>query len=315
MNRRVPMIMALATALMGCQPASPPSGQYVGYVEAEWRHLAAPASGWVTTLQVDEGDRISQGDILITLDSEAEVAALNEAKARVEQRLAEARNIETGARSAEILALEARLDEARARLTKAERDRDRILPLVAQGLEPRSTGEQLTADADAAKALVSALSEDIEVASLAGRPEAQSAADAQIRAARSAHAAARYTHAKRTLRAPADGRVERVILREGEFAAAGAPIVSIAPDDARKVRFFLPQSALPGIALGDVIQIHADGQAQHERARISYIASDAEFTPPVIYSKDERQKLVFLVEADLPPETSLKPGLPVDVRL
>jgi HlyD family secretion protein len=108
--------------------------------------------------------------------------------------------------------------------------------------------------------------------------------------------------------------VEEEFLDVGEYATAGAPVLAILPRDGLKVRFFVPQAELPGLALGHQVSVWADGLEQPVSAPISYIAPDAEFTPPVIYSKEARAKLVFLVEAELPAGTGLPPGLPVEVR-
>ena len=143
----------------------------------------------------------------------------------------------------------------------------------------------------------------------------QAAALAAADAAEAARAEAAWRLDQRTVKSDVSGRVEQVYRRQGEFVAAGAQIVSILPPDAAKVRFFVPQAAVAGLAPGDIALVRADGRDAAIRAEISFIAGEAEFTPPVIYSAGARDKLVFLVEARLPADAALAPGLPVDVSL
>lgn len=304
---------ALAAATLAACSGKPAEEPNIGYVEADWRYVAAPQSGWIVQQSVAEGDRIAAGDMLFRLDTTNEEAALAEADARVRQAGAEAQNIETGARAPEIRALQARLREAEARLSLLVADRDRILPLVQSGVVSRSRGDQIGADVLAAEAAVDAIRQDIAVARLSGRPAAREAAGAAAESVRAARESAAYRLSQRTVTAQLSGRVEEVLLQPGEYATQGQAVLAVLPDDGLKVRFFVPQADLPGIAVGQTVGIVADGLTAPVRATVSNIATDAEFTPPVIYARGTRDKLVFLVEADLEAGTSLRPGLPVEV--
>jgi HlyD family secretion protein len=121
--------------------------------------------------------------------------------------------------------------------------------------------------------------------------------------------------ARRRVVSPVTGTVQQVYFRPGEVVAAGRPIVSLLPPSNLKVRFFVPETALAHIAYGDVVNVKCDGCAGGLNARVTFISGSAEFTPPVIYSLDERAKLVFLIEA-LPNEPGkLRVGQPIDVML
>src|SRR5690606_6284180 len=99
-----------------------------------------------------------------------------------------------------------------------------------------------------------------------------------------------------------------------EVVVAGQPVVEILPPENLRVRFYLPQPALAGIALGKRVTVACDGCPPDLTAQVSFISPEAEFTPPVIFSREERAKLGFLVEArPLDPRGVLKPGLPVGV--
>jgi HlyD family secretion protein len=120
---------------------------------------------------------------------------------------------------------------------------------------------------------------------------------------------------RRKMASPVTGTVQQVYYRPGEMVPAGRPIVALLPPGNLKVRFYVPEAMLPRLAYGDVIKVNCDGCAADITARISFIASSAEFTPPVIYSRDERSKLVFLIEALPDKPEALRVGQPIDVAL
>ena len=114
---------------------------------------------------------------------------------------------------------------------------------------------------------------------------------------------------------PVTGTVQQVYFRPGEMVPAGRPVLSLLPPGNIKVRFYVPEAALPGIAYGDEINVACDGCASGLTARVSFIAKQSEFAPPVIYSLEERAKLVFLIEALPEKPSELRVGQPVDVTL
>jgi HlyD family secretion protein len=112
------------------------------------------------------------------------------------------------------------------------------------------------------------------------------------------------------------GRVTDTLFARGDWVPSGAPVVSLLPPGNVKVRFFVPETQLGTVSVGQKVAVSCDGCAPIS-ATVSFIAPQAEYTPPVIYSKESRSKLVFLVEAKPAPEDALKlhPGQPVDVAL
>jgi HlyD family secretion protein len=121
--------------------------------------------------------------------------------------------------------------------------------------------------------------------------------------------------ARRSIKSPVTGTVQQVYFRPGEVVTASRPIVALLPPGNMKVRFFVPEATLPRIAYGDAVTVRCDGCSGDLTAKVSFISKTAEFTPPVIYSLEERAKLVFLVEA-LPTEpANMRVGQPVDVLL
>lgn len=305
--------LAALLALAGCaEPAE--TDVFTGYVEAELVYVAAPESGWLETAPPEEGVEVAAGETLFQLDDDAQQAALEEARQKLRQASAEARDLEKGARQEEIDALEAQKAEAEAALALARRERDRWASLTARGVASEAKRDQTKADYEAAEARLTRVEAEIAAARLAGREAKREAAEAAREAAKAAVDQAEWRLDQRAVTARVAGRVEQVLLHRGEFAAAGAPALSILPPDALKLRFFVPEAMLSRMRLGaEVAATNDDGLA--ERAKISFIAREAEFTPPVIFSEQNRAKLVFMIEARLPKETRLRPGQPVDVRL
>ena len=114
--------------------------------------------------------------------------------------------------------------------------------------------------------------------------------------------------------APSAGRIEEVFYQRGEYAAANQPVVALIPDDRITVRFFVPEGAVAAYQAGRQVRFRCDGCADGLVATISYVSPRPEFTPPIIYSREARDRLVFMVEARPANGAALVPGLPVDVE-
>lgn len=152
------------------------------------------------------------------------------------------------------------------------------------------------------------------VKTAAGTQKALEDAEAALRTAQARLNSSQTRLARRKVAAPVTGAVQQVYYRPGEMVPAGRPVVSILPPGNIKVRLFVPETSLPKIALGDPVQVTCDG-CTPVTARVSFIARSAEYTPPVIYSLEERNKLVFMIEARADNPEGLRVGQPVDVRL
>src|SRR6476659_4730177 len=131
----------------------------------------------------------------------------------------------------------------------------------------------------------------------------------------------RLTHAQwnfdqKKQAAPQAGLVYDTLFRQGEWVAAGKPVVVLLPPQNIKVRAFVPQTRVGSIQYGDPVQVMVDGVGKPFVGKVSYISPRAEYTPPVIYSRESREKLVFMIESVFDPEISvnLHPGQPVDVE-
>lgn len=220
-----------------------------GWVEADLIFVSPDEQGRVEEMKVAEGDSVTKGDLLFTLDADLQNADLGVAEAAY---------------------------------TAAKLNFER-----AQNLLKTETGTQKAFDDTYA---------------------AYRDAEAKLNAART-------RLDRRSAFSPVAGNVHQIYFRPGETVPAGKPVIALLPPGNIKLRFFVAEKMLPRIAIGDAVEILCDGCAAPVPARITFISRSAEFTPPVIYSREERHKLVYLVEARPDQAEALRVGQPIDVVL
>jgi HlyD family secretion protein len=148
----------------------------------------------------------------------------------------------------------------------------------------------------------------------AGTQKTLEDAEAALRTAQARLNSSQTRLARRQVHSPVSGSVQQLYFRVGELVLAGKPIMALLPPSNLKVRFFVKEAILPRLKLGDTVAISCDGCEPGIEAKISFIARSFEFTPPVIYSMEERSKLVFLIEARTDRTDQLRVGQPVSVR-
>jgi HlyD family secretion protein len=221
-------------------------------------------------------------------------------------------NLTTGSRAAEIDVIRASLLKAEADLGLARETAARSGKLFAEGLTPQAKYDADRAALASAEAAVAQFQAQLKVAELPARDAQQAQAEANLVAARADVDKARADLLARKVVAPVGGRVERLYYTAGEVAGAGAPVLALLPAGALKIKFYVAEAERGQFALGDEVAVSCNGCATTLRARVSYFASDPQFTPPVIYSRDERSRLSFLTEATLKGD-GLLPGQPVTI--
>lgn len=288
------------------------SSGYVGYLEADYVYVAPAAGGRLVDLAVKEGEPIAVGDMLFTQDDAQQQALLTAAEARKESAQANLDNLTTGSRALEIDVIRASLAKAQSDLALAQTTLARSEKLLATGTITQARVDQDRATVASAQAQVDQLTAQVGVAELPARNAQQVAAEANLVAAEADASRAQLDLRDRQTMAPVSGHIERLFYSSGETAVAGTPVVSILPDGALKARFFVPETDRSALAVGGVVQVGCDGCTSMS-AKITYFASEPQTTPPVIYSREERSRLVYLVEAELDAPGDLRPGQPVTV--
>ena len=292
-------------------------GVVPGYLEADLVLVGSEKNGRIESLAVQEGDTVAKGDLVFTLESSEQEAELATRKARLaeaEARLADARAALQRPREIEVL--QSALVQAKAMQTKSQLNLDRVRSLYDKGGVSKAQLDDAIAQHDSNEASVDEARRRIEAANLPGRSGVIEAAAAAVTEARSALDEAQKSLAKRKVLAPAAGSVEEVYFRPGEVVNAGQAVVSLLPPGNLKVRFFVPETDRAALRTGETVAVSCDGCPSGLTATVRFISRDAEFTPPVIFSREQRRKLVFLVEAHPDERTAeLTAGQPVSVTL
>lgn len=300
--------------LAGC--SSQDSNRAQGYVEGEFVYVASPLAGALESLYVQRGDQVMAGDRLFALDSSPEKALKDEAERRLAQARANLEDAKKGKRPSEIEAMEAQLGQARASLTFSEKEFERQQSLAQTGARAMQDLDRARSTRDQDRQRVAQLEADLETARLGSRSDQILAAEANVRALEASLSKAQWDLSQKRQNAPRAGIIFDTLFREGEWVAAGRPVVVLLPPENIKVRAFVPQTLVGTIHVGDRVAVNVDGVAKPFVGRVSFISPKAEYTPPVIYSQESRDKLVFMIEAVFDPKISmnLHPGQPVDVK-
>ncbi|WP_246523547.1 HlyD family secretion protein [Neoroseomonas eburnea] len=313
MRRAVRPALLLALVLLGCDGKR--ADEFQGYVDAEYLRIAAPEAGWITGIAVAKGARVAAGAPLFTLDATRETAAAEEARASLAQARSELADREKGSRPEEIAAIEAQLAEAEATLVLARLTLERQEALARAQVAAVARLDEARAAAEQAQARRDRIRAELAVARLPAREDRVATARAAVEMAEAALAQAEWRLAQRSVASPAAGLIDDVLRRPGEWVPASGIVISLLPPDATKVVFFVPEARRATLHQGDRVALACTGCPDGLIARISRIASEAEYTPPVIYSRETRAKLVWRMEAviDAVPGAPT-PGQPVTVR-
>ncbi|MGH8210026.1 MAG: HlyD family secretion protein [Steroidobacteraceae bacterium] len=303
------------TLLVGCSHRD--ESVYQGYVEGEFVYLGSSQSGTLAQLSVTRGQTIDASAPVFSLESEDEAAALRQAQQQLAAARAQLADLQTGKRPPEVDVTRAQLVQAVANAHKAALQLTRDESQFSAGGIAKAQLDDSRANAESTAAQLDELSNQVRVAQLPGRMQQIGAQAAQVEAAAASVAQAQWKLDQKRVSSPAQGLVYDTLYRIGEWVQAGSPVVQMLPPQNVKVRFFVPETIVGTLAPGRALTIHCDGCAADVRAKITYISHEAEYTPPVIYSNENRAKLVFLVEAH--PSTAdavkLRPGQPVAVSL
>jgi HlyD family secretion protein len=278
---------------------------FTGYVVADDIYMTSPVAGTLASVAVVRGQRVAAGTPLFQVDPTERAAGTEQARAQISANRSQVSQQQSAL-------AKAREDLAAAQADAAKQGAQLKRMTAAQAEKPGSVAQvdidQVRAGYDAALRRA-----DAARAQLGSASAAIDAAQAQVRGAQAGLTTAQRQLSELAPVAPSAGRIEDVMFKPGETVPANVPVVSIVPDGQVKVRFFVPQALVNAYKPGRKVAIACDGCAAGMTATVAFVASEPEYTPPVIYSLDARQKLVFMVEALPSSPRALVPGQPIDV--
>lgn len=284
-----------------------------GYVEGEYVAVTPLATARIVDVAAHSGDRVAKGAVLASVDDADARIALAAAEAALGRAESELANLEEGSRAAELAVVEATAVSARANAGRTEREAARQKRLLQERASSQAQYDAAEAAAAMAAAAVSEAEARLAVARLPARAHQIEAARAAVREAAANRDTARWMLGQRRLLAPSGGTVTDIVRHAGEIAGPAMPVLTFLPDGAIKLRLYVEEGDLSSIDADTKLAVSCDG-CPSLSAVVTYVADEAEFTPPVIYSRDARQKLVYRVEARPEAGTRLKPGQIVEVR-
>ncbi|MGQ0622367.1 MAG: HlyD family secretion protein [Panacagrimonas sp.] len=302
-------------ALTGC--ADPHRESITGYVEAIYVRPGPASAGRLTSLAVERGSIVEAGQPLFALDAERERAAVDEAQHRLDSQKARLADLDKGRRPEERAVIGAQLEQAEAQLRLSKASAARQTALSARSLVSADVLDAARTTEARDRARVAELKRQLDVAGLAGRADVLEAARQDVATAQAQTAQAQWALAQKSVVSSAAGSIEDIYFRPGEFVGAGVPVLALLPPGNRRLRFFVPQDRLASFVPGGAVLARCDGCGEPLSAKIRFIASEAEFAPPVLFDRNQRARLVYRVEALPSPEDALRlhPGQPVDVSL
>jgi HlyD family secretion protein len=286
-----------------------------GHVEATQVRIAAKTPGTLAALRVDEGDRVAAGQALAEVDTVDVRLALDAARAERLQADAELRLRLAGSRAEDIAEARAQVARAEADLDGAEKDLVRMQGLLAAGSGTEKSRDDARVRRDAASAALTAARERSRKTEAGSRPEEIDAARARVAAADARIAQLEQQVKDASLLSPVAGIVTEKVAEQGELLARGAAVLVVTDLADAWLTVYVAEPDLARIRLGQAAEVRTD-DGQTREGKVTFIASQAEFTPKNVQTRDERVKLVFKVKVGLPNQDGLfKPGMPAEARL
>ena len=315
--RFTPIALAAATALSIAGCAHKHANAWQGYIEGKFVYVSSPEGGRLDHLSVTRGETIDVGHPLFQLDSEPEADEVRQAEQLLQNSRSRLADLQTGKRPAEVDVTRAQLMQALA----GKKQADQIL--ASDEAQYRAGGIAQTdlinarAAAESSGAKVQELEASLAVDALPARAQQIKAQQEQVAADRATLADAEWKLEQKQIASPRQGLVFDTLYSRGEWVAAGNPVVELLPPENLEIHFFVLEPVMGKLRVGQSVGVNCDGCAAGLSAVITFISPQNEYTSPVIYSNQNRSKLVFMVIAKPTAQKAagLHPGQPVEVVL
>lgn len=310
------LALALVSAflLSGCEKAASSNPRWQGYVEADYVYVASPIGGQLAALKVSRGGVVKEGDALFSLDSRDEAAKLAAGASLLTQAQATLDDMRKGKRPEEIAALEEVSRQAKAVKDLADTEFLRASALIKSNAIPVKDYDSANYTRMESIARLAETTANLTIARLGSRDDQIRAWESYCSSLKSNVDALKWAFDQKSQAAPKGGRVFDTFYREGEYVAASMAVVALIPPENVRIRFFVGETQISSMKAGGRVSYKLDG-SEAKGATICYISPQVEYTPPVIYSRESRAKLVFMVEArpDAADAPNLNIGVPLDV--
>jgi len=287
-----------------------------GNVDIREVDMAFRVNGRISGIAVDEGAKVTEGQVLATLATDTLDSRIAQADARVAQAQAQFAKARNGARRQDLAQARARVAAASAVLENAEHDYNRRQPLLAPGAISRDVWDQTVADRDRARAQLAEAQQAAALLSAGSRPEDVAAAAADVRAAQAARSGSATDLSDTRLIAATAGTVVTRAREPGAIVQPGETVLTLAIQRPLRVRAYVAETELSRISPGMKVEVTADGNAKAYRGTIGYISPRAEFTPKSVETENLRTDLVYQLRIIVDdPDDALRQGQPVTIRV
>jgi len=314
MRKTLIAVLLLPLLLLACKKDARPLLN--GRVEAYLTDLGPRAGGRLVELKVHEGQRVKAGDLLARVAAEELDAAVLRDQAGYESAEARRQELDRGSRAEDIAQGQARVHDAEAALKLAEESLRRAKRLVGERVMSQADLDTATANRDRAFAALNLQAKALAELVVGNRIEDKQIGQAESRKAQAVLQQTRIQAGFTEVRAPFDGVVTQRLREPGSILTAGQPVLTLARLDQLWVRVYLPQSLQAQARLGSPVTVLTQDQ-RSLAATLDEVASESEFTPKMVESREERVNLVYPARVNLPGgwDKGLVPGVAVDVRL
>jgi HlyD family secretion protein len=312
--KNIGLVLVFAGMVLGCGREVAPVVQ--GYVEADVHYPAAPFGGRLLDRPIARGQSVTAGQWMASLDSAEEALQAAQLSNRLDQATARLADSRKGQRPEELAAVAAQVAQlaAAVELSGAEVERHRML--IEKGVIAQAEWDQARLAHEQNQRSLEKAQAQLDAARLGSRSDQIDAAAADWRAVSNQLEEANWRLEQRRVVAPRAGLIQDIYYEVGDWVPAGRPLVALLPPDARHARFYLPATMVASVRLGMAVQARTTEGAVIT-ATIRFISEQPEYTPPVIYSRERHEKMVFLIEAQLPADAAPRfhPGQPVEIQV
>lgn len=287
-----------------------------GNVDIREVDMAFRVGGRIEDIPVEEGDKVSEGQLLATLDTATLESRMRAADAQLAQAQADLARVRSGSREQEVAQARARVDAAEAAARNAREDYTRRQPLVEPGAISRSQWQDTVAARDRAQAQLAEARQALSLAREGSRQEDIAVAQARVRAAEAERSSATTDLEDARLTAASAGTIITRAQEPGAIVQPGQTVLTLSIDRPLRVRAYVAETNLSRVRPGMAVTVTADGNPRSYRGQIGYISPRAEFTPKTVQTEDLRTDLVYRLRIIITnPDDALRQGQPVTVTL